>query len=335
MPELSIRIGGQKYKLKESDQEFSVLTTNTKAIDKLRHKKGVKNVVQAVPGIQVVKSTGPKARDLLMSEIRKSGVSHHVYEVPHREIPKRFVITDKVNIKFKDNLSKEEREEFLRKYHLQFRKELAPNLYSCQVTDETGMNPVKLCAKLDGSDKLEYIEPDFVMKNKLFEPTIQDQLFKDAWHLNDSVNIPFVSKGSDIKVKGAWSVTKGKPSIIIAVMDDGFDLTNPDLKFKVKFPADFTRTDSVSGDPSHIEPDDDLPLAENTGGRTDYHGTPCAGLALASEGHGQVIGVAPGCSFMPVRWNVEESTINLILDIFRYISKRADIVSCSWGFSLT
>ena len=63
----------------------------------------------------------------------------------------------------------------------------------------------------------------------------------------------------------------------------------------------------------------------------DFHGTPCAGLALASEGYGQVIGVAPGCSFMPVRWNVEKSTQDLTLQILQYISKRADVVSCSWG----
>jgi subtilisin family serine protease len=331
MPELSIKIGGQKYRLQESDKEFSVLTTNTKAIDKLRRKKSVKNIVQVAPGIQVVSTTSAKNRDMLMDEIRKTGISHHVYEVPDKELPQRFVITDKVNIKFKGNSSKEEHEEFLRKYHLQFRKELAPNLYSCQLTNETGMNPIKLCAKLDGSDEIEYVEPDFVMRNKLLALTVQDQLFKDAWHLNDDVNIPFVRKGSDIKVKGAWSITKGEPSITVAIMDDGFDLTNPDLKYKVKFPADFTRTDSVTGDPAHIEPDDDLPLAESTEGRSDYHGTPCAGLALASEGHGQVIGVAPGCSFMPVRWNVGESTQNLVLDIFRYISQRADVVSCSWG----
>ena len=199
------------------------------------------------------------------------------------------------------------------------------------------MNPVKLCSKLESDSRIEYIEPDFVFENKLFEPIIdtvttgiQDNLLKESWHLNE-VDIPFVSKGSDIKAKEAWAITKGNPDIIIAVMDDGFNLTNPDLKNKIKYPSDFTRTEAVSGDPSNILPDDDLPLPEKIDGRTDYHGTPCAGLALAAEGQGQIIGVAPGCSFMPVRWNVGQSTQDLTLEIFSYIAKRADIVSCSWG----
>lgn len=335
MSQLAVRIGGQKYNLKEAEKEFSVLTSNPEAIDKLRKKSNVKNIVQVAPGVQLVRSANPKTRDALMSEIRKTGISHHVYEVVDKELPQKLVITDKVNIKFKENIPKEAREELLRKFHLQFRKELAPNLYSCQLTNETNMNPIKLCSKLDKNENVEYVEPDFVMRNKLFELTIQDKLFKNSWHLNGEVDIPFVRKGSDIKAKGAWEITKGDPDIIIAVMDDGFDLKNPDLNRKIKYPADFTRTEAVTGDPEFIEPDDDLPLPEATENRKDYHGTPCAGLALASEGYGQVIGVAPDCSFMPVRWDVGGSTQDFVLQIFQYISQRADVVSCSWGITPT
>jgi subtilisin family serine protease len=332
--ELSVTIGGKKFLLKEAKQQFSVLTSNPKAINELRNKRSVQNIVPAAPGIQVVTSTSSKTRDSLMKQVRKSGISHHVYETVDRVLPQQFIITDKISIKFKSQVTKEKREEILRNYHLQFRMELAPNLYSCQLTNETGMNPIKLCNNLNANDNIEYSEPDFVIENKLFDiitNTVQDNLFRDAWHLNDEVNIPFVRKGSDIKIKGAWKITKGNPDIIIAVMDDGFDLTNPDLKGKEKFPSDFTRTEPVSGDPATLRPDDDIPLAEKTEGRRDYHGTPCAGLALASEGHGQVIGVAPNCSFMPVRWNVGKTQLQRTLEIFHYISKRADIVSCSWG----
>lgn len=246
MSQISIKIGGQKYLLEKSDNEFSVLTSNPQAIDKLHKKKAVKNVVQAAPGVQVVTATNTGSRDRLMDEVRETGVSHHVYKVVDKELPQRFVITDKINIKFKEKISKEKREEFLRRYHLQFRKQLAPNLYSCQLTNETKMNPIKLCSEIDGKEEVEYVEPDFVIKNKLFQTTIQDKLFNEEWHLNGDVDIPFVQKGSDIKVKGAWKITKGDPSIIIAIMDDGFDLTNPDLKGKIKYPSDFTRTSPVS-----------------------------------------------------------------------------------------
>jgi subtilisin family serine protease len=334
--EIPIKLGGKKLKLKEAEKEFSILK-NSVATAELLNKKDIQSVTQAAPGIQLVTASNSETRDLLMDEIRKTGISHHVYEISDEKAPKRFIITDKVNIKFKENIPLKDQEDLLRQYHLQYRKKLAPNLYSCQVTNETRMNPIKLCSKLEEDIRIEYIEPDFVIENKLFElitdtvtSDIQDNLLKESWHLNE-VDVPFVSEGSDIKAKEAWTITKGDPEIIIAVMDDGFDLTNPDLKNKVKFPSDFTRTEAVSGDPSNILPDDDLPLPEKINGRRDYHGTPCAGLAVASEGQGQIIGVAPGCSFMPVRWNVGESTQDLVLEIFNYISKRADIVSCSWG----
>jgi hypothetical protein len=44
----------------------------------------------------------------------------HNNEVVDKGLPQRFVITDKINIKFKENISKETREEFLRMYHLQY-----------------------------------------------------------------------------------------------------------------------------------------------------------------------------------------------------------------------
>ena len=226
MEEIAIRIGGQKYKLAKSSQKFSVLTMNRTAIDNLRKRKDVKAVEQVAPGVQVITSTNSRTRDTLMKGVRKTGISHHVYEIVDKELKEKFIITDKINIKFKRNIPKEKREALLRKYNLQFQKELAPNLYVCQLTNETKMNPLKLCSKLDTIEEVEYVEPDFVMQNRLFSSktasTIQDELFKDAWHLNDAVDIPFVRTGSDIKVNGAWKITKGTTEIIIAIMDDGF-----------------------------------------------------------------------------------------------------------------
>jgi hypothetical protein len=87
MNKLSVKIGGQNYNLKESKQEFSVLTANPEAIDKLRKKKNVRNMSQVAPGVQVIRSTNPATRDRSMDEIRKTGISHHVYEVVDEELP--------------------------------------------------------------------------------------------------------------------------------------------------------------------------------------------------------------------------------------------------------
>jgi subtilisin-like proprotein convertase family protein len=62
----------------------------------------------------------------------------------------------------------------------------------------------------------------------------------------------------------------------------------------------------------------------------DYHGTPCLGVAVA-EGNGTgVVGVAPGCALVAVRFPLSMSDAHFIV-MFQKISSLADVVSCSWG----
>jgi len=64
----------------------------------------------------------------------------------------------------------------------------------------------------------------------------------------------------------------------------------------------------------------------------DYHGTPCLGVAVA-EGNGTgVVGVAPGCSLVAVRFPLQTMTDAHLIGMFERISTLADVVSCSWGF---
>jgi subtilisin family serine protease len=81
----------------------------------------------------------------------------------------------------------------------------------------------------------------------------------------------------------------GNPQVVVAVIDDGFDLTHPDLSEngKIVSPKDFTRN---SNNPS---PD---PLNK------DWHGTACAGVAVGSANNSGIVGAAPNCRLMPVRW---------------------------------
>src|SRR5207245_1114202 len=84
-----------------------------------------------------------------------------------------------------------------------------------------------------------------------------------AGHL-ESRGGPALVAGADARVSEAWRLTKGSRSVVVAVLDDGFDLFHPDLRGpgKVVEPVDFTDGDRQ-------------PLPE---GR-DFHGTCCAGVA--------------------------------------------------------
>jgi subtilisin family serine protease len=127
-------------------------------------------------------------------------------------------------------------------------------------------------------------------------------------------------KGADARVVSAWIAGQsvGSPQVIVAVIDDGFDLSHPDLSGPGKFVHawDFTRN-SASPLPD--------PKSE------DWHGTACAGVAVGRAGGGGILGAAPGSSLMPVRWgpNLSDSQIE---NWFGYVTQRgAWVVSCSWG----
>ena len=55
-----------------------------------------------------------------------------------------------------------------------------------------------------------------------------DPLFGVQWHLNNTGQIAGAVAGYDINVIGVWPDYTGQ-GIVVAVFDDGFDQTHPDL----------------------------------------------------------------------------------------------------------
>ena len=62
--------------------------------------------------------------------------------------------------------------------------------------------------------------------------SFNDPLLSEQWHLinhGDLRETKFV-KDADVQVAEAWKLTTGDPSIIVAVLDEGVDISHPDLK---------------------------------------------------------------------------------------------------------
>ncbi len=112
----------------------------------------------------------------------------------------------------------------------------------------------------------------------------------------------------------------GDPDVVIAIIDDGFDLDHPVFAGKSIHPA---KRDFAS-DPPGVDP---LPSG------SDYHGTCVASIATAGT-NGQMLGVAPGCTFLPIRIPLSSVSMTSQLDliqVFRYVSLYADVANCSFG----
>lgn len=115
----------------------------------------------------------------------------------------------------------------------------------------------------------------------------------------------------------AWDLTMGDNDVIVAIIDDGFDLNHPELRGRIYMPFNaVTHTDVISPSPSG-------------------HGTHVASTAIGNANNSEgTAGVAPNCKFMPIQ--VGDTNGNMsstaIFDAVLYaISNKADVVNMSLG----
>lgn len=305
--------GGKKIELEKTQDTFTAVL---KSSDKEELKNKVKSIKMLHGNIAEL-VVEPYERDRIMDEIRSENqlTTHHQYIVKDSPTTK-YSLTDEINVKFKPELSDQDIIEIIEQSGLVIKKQYEPNTFLLIVTSEAKANPIKVANKLMDSGKVEYAEPNLITKfMKMYLPI--DPLFIDQWHLSVTNPAADIVEVADVSAPQAWELTRGIRKIVVAVLDDGFDLDHPDFKGdeKIVSPKDY-----VDGD---IHP---FPEKEHV----DYHGTSCAGVAIAEENGIGCTGIAPGCAFMPVRFDISAKDSELI-EIFEYISKHANVVSCSWG----
>lgn len=260
----------------------------------------------------------------------------HVYHARNSTAP--IVPTGKITLRFTPSSTEAERQQVLTDHHLELvdasidETEAGTKIDTYTVrTTPASPNPLKIAEQLQQLPSIvALVEPDLATPGALMAFQLPlDTFLKDQWHLENS-GIQFgtslgLKKGADARVIAAWKRLQllGSTSCIVAVIDDGFDLTHPDLSghSKVVAPWDFS-TNSNNPAPKNFNPDPR---------RGDYHGTACAGVAIGNANGAGITGAAPDCRFMPVRWTgtISDETIK---KQFAYVAAHgAWVVSCSWG----
>lgn len=154
------------------------------------------------------------------------------------------------------------------------------NYHSLYVTYrfQKGASLSRILNKLKGDSRIEYAE-EVVVGAADFVPT--DPRFGEQWS--------HVAAGSTT----GWGLTRGKPSVAIAIVDTGVSLTHEDLAGRIDQKRAFN--------------------AESPGGLvddSDGHGTHCAGIAAASASNGVgVSGVCPECTIVPIKASSFQSDV--------------------------
>lgn len=207
---------------------------------------------------------------------------------------------------------------------------------------DASLNPFDVSNALWDDPDVVWANPNVVNEIDLrFKP--HDQYYRHQWHLNNTGQGGGVV-GADISAEAAWDIVQPDENIVIAIVDNGVDLSHPDLNIWSN-PAEANGQAGVDDDQNgyvddihgwNFMEDNNLP-----DGVLDDHGTPCAGVA-AAKGNNRigVVGAAYGATILPVMvlgtFDGDASAETLaVAEGIRYAANHADVVSNSWGGDLT
>jgi subtilisin family serine protease len=123
-----------------------------------------------------------------------------------------------------------------------------------------------------------------------------------------------------INIDRAWNQTTGNKNIIIAVIDNGFDLNHPELKDK------------------SIKPYNVIDKTNNVSPSNENHGTHVTSTIIAKGNNNQgLVGICPDCSFMPIKVEDQNGMMSntYIIDAILYaIKNKADVINLSLGMQI-
>ena len=316
---LTLQRGGEEILLSKAADRFTTRLTTSEAIETLQTLFTPQAVRPVVRGQLAEWTVEPRRLEACIEQARTQPTvqfASHVYQLANS--PQTWVyLTEQITVQFMPQLLHDQITAIAQQHGLTETRILEgiPNTFIYKVTQQATENPIKIANRLMTRAEVLLAEPDVAIETtQLYRPS--DSLYNQQWHLN-ATRSSNVTANADISVEQAWDLTRGSRSIVVAVSDDGFDLAHPDLQGmgKVVAPLDLKSQDALP-----------LPTAAN-----ENHGTSCAGLAIGEENQDGIVGVAPGCSFMPIRTtgSLDNESIE---GIFRgAMEKGAAVISCSWS----
>jgi thermitase len=177
---------------------------------------------------------------------------------------------DHILVKFKDNVGQAKKAEVLAKHGLSEKseiKQIGVKIININTDENTAEEVIQ---RLISEKDVEFAEVDGALQAGAVP---NDPYYSSQWHL------------SNISLPPAWDVSSGSPSVIVAVIDSGVDMSHPDLTTKLVSGWNFLNGTSNTQD----------------SGALGGHGTAVSGtVGAATDNSNGVAGVGWNVSIMPL-----------------------------------
>lgn len=231
----------------------------------------------------------------------------------------KIIVLPRFAIKLRDNANIDEILNSLNGELLFDKEQYSIHMFNCTLSNSAEI--LSLNEKINQLDFVEWCEPMMITSIKEF-----NTLYTQQYYLHNTGQNGGTS-GIDINVEAAWSTVTVNDSLIVAVLDDGVERNHEDLLgivmngLTIDYPNE-------KGDPIN---------SENI---LKAHGTACAGIIGALNNNIGIRGVASGVRLLPI--NIVPYNTSFVCNYtekvgqairWAYTTGRADIISCSMGFT--
>ncbi len=180
--------------------------------------------------------------------------------------------------------------------------------------------------------QIDYAQPNYIVQTS-FTPTAAPAVVTHS-----AMSVDSLWGLQRIQAPEAWSLSQGQ-GVVVAVIDTGVDLKNPDLKDNLWTNVLEVPNNGIDDDRNgFIDDVQGWDFAEDSNEPMDEngHGTHVAGI-IAAVGHNAmgVVGVAPQAHIMPIKaLGVEQGTSFDLARAMIYATRQgADVINNSWGCS--
>ena len=195
---------------------------------------------------------------------------------------------------------------------------------------------------------------DYVMEDESRtkrDYVMEDPLYKDMWYINPEYERRNDKETRHMNVTAAWALGYTGKGIVVSILDDGIEMTHPDLSENYDAAASYdvnsddddptphynSRNDKLElhKDSSYTNGVSDPPITDFLRGYTkeiNRHGTRCAGeVAATANNHVCVPGIAYKSKVGGVRMLDGDVTDLVEARSIGHNQEHVDIYSASWG----